>query len=175
MNTININRFALDKSPSFFLMICAMSNQCHSVWVCDWPVDARARVLVVFCSFWRLVSTPAHPQPSSDLRRSAFDGAQIKQLVWRSRNNTRIVSQICRWCESSAVPPAPVHSLSARISPNWSRHELITITHSSNWARPRSQSTNWSTLPLIDSLIRSGGSRRYGCRGRRRDALWCSR
>lgn len=29
MNTININGFALDKSPTFSFMICAMSDQCH--------------------------------------------------------------------------------------------------------------------------------------------------
>lgn len=87
-NTININRFAFDKSPSFPLMICAMSNQWlrlgfkHSECVIDLFVlhESSSADFEGKSQHWR-----TH-RPSSDLQlcKSALDGAKIKQLVWRS-------------------------------------------------------------------------------------------
>lgn len=40
--------------------------------------------------------------------------------------------------------PSPIHSLSAGISVDWSRHKLITITHWSNWPGPDQRvATDW--------------------------------
>lgn len=42
------------------------------------------------------VGTPAGHYQTCSAANPPFDAAEIKQLVWRSRNNTRIVSQIRR-------------------------------------------------------------------------------
>lgn len=138
MNTININRFAFDIGTSFPLMMCTMSNQCRRLrfrihqsgrfsCVC---VPASSACDFNHSPFFCLWEKKMESLESlSESARTYTSEVRFFFFSGYSNNSGVVTNRPLTWIPSG--PPGP-----ACVAVDWSRHKLITITHSSNWPGP---------------------------------------
>lgn len=145
MNTININRFAFDIGTSFPLMMCTMSNQCRRL---RFRIHQSGRFSCVCvpasgaCVWWKhcviLIIQPfsvcGKINGISRIPQRVCTYVHIRGEIFfffsgYSNNSGVVTNRPLTWIPSG--PPGP-----ACVAVDWSRHKLITITHSSNWPGP---------------------------------------